>query len=85
MLHAACRYSSEPPLSCWLLCRRQDEDLDHLSTHVVRIGELGKEMGQELHLQVRGGDGRVGGKWWWWLVSWRRGLLVQGVRGSAWG
>lgn len=31
--------------------RRQDEDLDQLSTHVVRIGELGKEMGQELHLQ----------------------------------
>lgn len=31
--------------------RRQDEDLEQLSTHVVRIGELGKEMGQELHLQ----------------------------------
>lgn len=34
------------------VCRRQDEDLDQLSHHVVRIGELGKEMGQELHLQV---------------------------------
>lgn len=34
-----------------LLMQRQDEDLDHLSHHVVRIGELGKEMGQELHLQ----------------------------------
>lgn len=34
-----------------LLMRRQDEDLDQLSHHVVRIGELGKEMGQELHLQ----------------------------------
>ncbi|PSC74939.1 Syntaxin-61 [Micractinium conductrix] len=34
-----------------LLMQRQDEDLDHLSSHVVRIGELGKEMGQELHLQ----------------------------------
>ena len=33
--------------------RRQDEDLDQLSHHVVRIGELGKEMGQELHMQVR--------------------------------
>ncbi|KAL4428706.1 hypothetical protein ABPG77_009812 [Micractinium sp. CCAP 211/92] len=34
-----------------LLMRRQDEDLDQLGSHVVRIGELGKEMGQELHLQ----------------------------------
>ncbi|PRW60333.1 Syntaxin-61 [Chlorella sorokiniana] len=34
-----------------LLMQRQDEDLDQLSHHVVRIGELGKEMGQELHLQ----------------------------------
>eukprot|EP00887_Chlorella_sp_A99_P003299 scaffold9.g3299.t1 len=34
-----------------LLMRRQDDELDQLSTHVVRIGELGKEMGQELHLQ----------------------------------
>lgn len=41
-------------LHCPVLpCRRQDEDLDHLSSHVVRIGELGKEMGQELHLQAR--------------------------------
>ena len=36
------------PITC---CRRQDDELDHLSSHVVRIGELGKEMGQELHLQ----------------------------------
>jgi hypothetical protein len=34
-----------------LAFRRQDEDLDQLSHHVVRIGELGKEMGQELHMQ----------------------------------
>lgn len=34
-----------------LLMQRQDDDLDQLSSHVVRIGELGKEMGQELHLQ----------------------------------
>ena len=34
-------------------CRRQDEELDQLSTHVVRIGELGREMGQELHMQVQ--------------------------------
>ncbi|KAI7837582.1 hypothetical protein COHA_008595 [Chlorella ohadii] len=34
-----------------LLMQRQDEDLDQLSHHVVRIGELGKEMGQELHMQ----------------------------------
>ena len=32
-------------------CRRQDQELDDLSSHVVRIGELGKEMGQELHVQ----------------------------------
>lgn len=35
--------------------RQQDDDLDMLGDHVVRIGELGREMGQELHLhgQVR--------------------------------
>lgn len=33
------------------MMQRQDEDLDQLSHHVVRIGELGKEMGQELHSQ----------------------------------
>ncbi|KAK2079054.1 hypothetical protein QBZ16_002744 [Prototheca wickerhamii] len=33
------------------LLRQQDDDLDMLGDHVVRIGELGREMGQELHLQ----------------------------------
>ncbi|KAL6779709.1 SYP6 [Auxenochlorella protothecoides x Auxenochlorella symbiontica] len=33
------------------LMARQDEDLDVLGGHVVRIGELGREMGQELHMQ----------------------------------
>jgi syntaxin of plants SYP6 len=33
------------------LIARQDAELDHLSTHVVRIGQLGREMGQELDLQ----------------------------------
>ena len=43
--------------------RQQDENLEDLSSHVVRIGELGKEMGQELHVQgqVRGAaSGRRG-------------------------
>jgi hypothetical protein len=31
--------------------QRQDIELDELSSHVVRIGELGREMGQELGLQ----------------------------------
>jgi SYP6 family syntaxin len=30
---------------------QQDEQLDELSAHVVRIGALGREMGQELHSQ----------------------------------
>lgn len=34
-----------------LIMARQDEDLDVLSHHVVRIGELGREMGQELDAQ----------------------------------
>lgn len=39
-----------------VIMRQQDEDLDVLGQHVSRIGELGREMGQELHMQgqVRG-------------------------------
>lgn len=58
MLDAA-RWSDPCPPWGASPCRRQDEDLDQLSHHVVRIGELGKEMGQELHLQAsRPGDAR---------------------------
>ena len=42
--------SARPPPPA-LSRRRQDDQLDDLSTHVVRIGELGREMGQELQLQ----------------------------------
>lgn len=47
-----CAYHVPRPLPC----RQQDRELDHLGDHVVRIGQLGKEMGQELHVQgqVRG-------------------------------
>ena len=34
-----------------VIMARQDQDLDQLSQHVVRIGELGREMGQELDAQ----------------------------------
>jgi len=34
-----------------VIMRRQDEDLDQLGEHVLRIGELGREMGQELDAQ----------------------------------
>lgn len=34
-----------------LLLRRQDDDLEDLASHVVRIGDLGREMGQELESQ----------------------------------
>lgn len=34
-----------------LLMQQQDTELDQLGDHVVRIGQLGKEMGQELHVQ----------------------------------
>ena len=34
-----------------MMMTQQDEDLDVLSHHVVRIGELGREMGQELNTQ----------------------------------
>lgn len=34
-----------------MLMARQDDELDVLSHHVVRIGELGREMGQELDSQ----------------------------------
>ncbi|GAB4816220.1 hypothetical protein N2152v2_003266 [Parachlorella kessleri] len=34
-----------------LLMQQQDQELDQLGDHVVRIGQLGKEMGQELHVQ----------------------------------
>lgn len=36
-----------------LLVARQDQELDALSHHVVRIGELGRDMGTELGLQGR--------------------------------
>jgi SYP6 family syntaxin len=34
-----------------LLMAQQDQELDVLNQHVVRIGELGREMGQELNSQ----------------------------------
>lgn len=34
-----------------VLMNRQDRELDELSHHVVRIGELGRDMGQELDIQ----------------------------------
>lgn len=34
-----------------LLLRRQDDDLEDLASHVIRIGELGREMGEELESQ----------------------------------
>ena len=34
-----------------LMIHQQDEELEDLSVHVVRIGELGREMGQELESQ----------------------------------
>ena len=33
------------------LCRQQDEDLDHLGQHVIRIGQMGRQIGEELGQQ----------------------------------
>lgn len=78
--HCCCWVPSAPP------CRRQDEDLDQLGHHVVRIGELGKEMGQELHLQASGSAPRSaygpGACWPWPLRAALRPSLPT-VRASA--
>ena len=33
------------------MCRQQDDDLDHLGEHVIRIGQMGRQIGEELGQQ----------------------------------
>ena len=34
-----------------MICRQQDDDLDQLGEHVVRIGQMGRQIGEELGTQ----------------------------------
>lgn len=34
-----------------MICRQQDDDLDHLGEHVIRIGQMGRQIGEELGQQ----------------------------------
>jgi t-SNARE complex subunit (syntaxin) len=47
-----------------LCARQQDDDLDHLGQHVIRIGQMGRQIGEELgqqNVMIDELDGEVDG------------------------